>query len=480
MRKEILVMLAVLLILMSVGCKPIIPPGPEEVYATVAGHVTYTRGGPAISDARVYGIGFETFTDEKGYFEIAVPAEKKFDLFVDKGNYSKALVQDIFLEEDGFLELEIPCRKSFHPEWSQEPLRLVVDGVERGETISGSIDIAISEKDGKDVRFCYLYFNGTYSAFAASEIPGGDKYPVTLDTSQYPEGEGFIAIYAYDFNENLTIYTIPVFVDGEQVPPSEDVPGNITNFFVNTLTVDETIGAYSQKRQAAFERLNISANPNVLELESGLPIDLNVIPDDVSLVVYLYWAIPEDAQGCNVYRSFDGVDYKLISTVAGPAHACNDWGPELSLNETIYYKVVPYNDKGEGPGLVRSVTPLPPFHIQLLEPANRSFDVPLQPVFEWDTSVVFDYDVDIHYNIWLFYAAKPIYWEEKVRTNIARLPFELDPSSAYTWDVFEAQAFVYCEPLGPDGYSSAQSIAPVGSINGEFIFTTLDPDKITD
>ncbi len=487
MKKYVLLILTLLLFSALVGCNP----DPIPSMATVSGYVTFTTGGPVLPKALVTGKGFSVLTDEEGYFEVGVQADEQFDLFVEKDGYSKARVQDICLAKDEDLELEIPIREVFHPDWSTVPPRLIIEGVERGDVVKGDLEIDITVDGDRDAYLLYVYFCASTRTPVEFVEVGANEGTGTIDTTLFPNGKGFVRVIAYDENENAVIAIIPVIIDND-LAASNELPEDLDSIILSSTTFGMTVGFYSKQRAEIFSRMGFQEDPYLFELHDGSELDLRVVPSNTTVYNTITWVPVENATGYNVYRSLDGVNYKWIATQTqvGQYGTCSadDFSPVLTPGEAIYYRVVPYNGKGESTGAEYPITPLLPFNLMLLEPADGAVDVPLRPTFKWETTFPhgpIDESVTITYGNWIWEGTNEnILWDITENDEQFTLGFDLEPGTVYTWDIASAWAWTYFESEeGSSAYAMVYAGKGPGindgggSMNGEFTFTTtLEPD----
>ncbi len=458
----------------------------------LSGYVTTTRGGPAVEGARVYIDGYmETWTDANGYFVFDQVTEgREFDLHIEKEGELRAVVQAIYLEADESMQLEIPVRESFDPGMSKNPPQIIVDGVRRGDTISGTLHFDITIDGDLDSYVFYVYFGGGQRNPVEVMVTEKNSAVVDIHTQDFVNGDHDIRVLAYDLNDNMTMLIIPVVVDNS-LKEEDKIPDNLDYLELNSLTYGQTFGYYSQQRQEVFDRFGLPGDPNIVELLSGEKVDISSFPEHGTLLVRVMWDPVIGADGYHVYRSFDGETFKRIGDIPYGkqrlhpdrnnyfCYGYDDYSPELTPNEEVYYKVVPYNDAGAGNGLVGSVTPLPPFNVVLRQPAHNAYDIPLQPKFIWGPDVDWGADIKENYTFLMFEGARPYYYQFGNITK-GELDFgkggediTLRPGAVYTWDIIEAIAYVEYKNH-TNYYSVAYAIAGDGrgSWSGEAIFTT--------
>ncbi len=275
---------------------------------------------------------------------------------------------------------------------------------------------------------------------------------------------------------------MPVVIDNEIV--ADEVPADLEELTLFANTYSSTAGYYSLGRKALFERLNIGDDPAIIELPEGRTIDLRTVPADTTLYILVGWEPVAGAAGYNVYRSFDGEDYQLLGSVTG-THT-DDWGrefwqyddfsPLLTPGAEIFYKVVPYNSRGEGEGLAYPIVPIVPFNVNLLEPADGATDVSLQPTFKWETifpAGPLSEGTNIYYGNWIFEGTGgDVLVDVTENAEEFTLTIPLKPAVVYSWDIASAWAWSYVDFEAGNAYAMGYAGTDTGSLNGEFIFTT--------
>ncbi len=447
----------------------------------LSGYVTDSDGGSAVEGAKIYGTGFEILTDEEGYFEIDnPPLNTAFDLYVDKDDNFRTLVQDIYLTADDVCELDIPVRDPFNPKWAMSPSRISVQGVQRGDTVSGELDVRVSVQSELETKYIYIYFSRLkrcpFGNQNSQMVANGGT--VTLDSSHIPNGDGYINIMFYDDNESLSLLTIPVTIDNN-LQGDNQIPKDLEVLLIDAVTYSRSIGLYSEQKKEMYKSLNLEEDFYKVKLKDGHTIDLRTLPKNRTVFVDVRWEQAFDAEGYSVYRSLDGENFKLLANVMEVGY--RDTDAILTPGSTIYYKVIPYNNSGMSNGLVKSVKLLEPLNIYLKEPANRAFDVPLRPTFTWELDTQFDEEVEMVYDFYMLVGAKPQFLEVKhLSIEEYTVDFDLEPGAVFSWDITEGYAYALYQE-GDNGYSNAYSFSGGlnwgGSCNGEFIFTTITENE---
>ena len=465
---------------------------------TVYGYVTDSRGGPGLEGASVEGNNAEYITDEDGYFQLNYfsDVDEPFDIIVEKENYGQVKAQDIQLEDRETLYLELPARENFNPDWSLTPPDINVEGVERGETVSGELEIEFEIEGDRPTFVYYVNFGGLQRGPREAFDVDTDEGTAVIDTSRFPDGESFIRILAYDDNDNTIMKVIPVVVDNDIV--DDEVPGDMSWMGLTSISTGENLGMYVNQMEEIEEEMDEDINTDIYETPEGNQIDLSQIPDDSSLFVEVEWEEVPGADGYSVYRSFDGDDFRHIgnitekSDISTPAEEeelvwmYNDYSPQLSQRET-HYKVVPYNDAGEGKAITRTITPLAPHNVIPETPEHDSTDVDLDPTFSWSYDVKGEWPEGVQTidAVSLFESTDWLVFEDiAINANEYKYEEDLEPNTVYSWDVYYSEAFLYEEDEA--GFTDAVSVAggQDGSLIGEFMFTTTKdystPDDISE
>jgi len=108
--------------------------------------------------------------------------------------------------------------------------------------------------------------------------------------------------------------------------------------------------------------------------------------------------------GYNVYRSFDGVNYRKIATVASGFYL--DPSAQNEVGKEVWYAVSSYRGNEESELVeVGSVVPLDSFNVNLKSPADRETDVSRQPTFVWEPTKELtspESIVEFYYTIWIY------------------------------------------------------------------------------
>ena len=450
-----------------------------ESTGTLRGFVSDGQGGPAVEGALVSWNGaYQTTTDAQGEFTLLIPAGQVGDIIVERPDGGATRVQAVQVEEGKERVFDIPTRRSFGPNLSPIPPTVELN-VAPGDILSGTYNLQVKVSGENSTYVLYVYVGGEQRSPREGMVIEEDELEVLIDTTALPNGETYIRILAYDNNENTVIYMVPIIIFN-QAPWQSSAPAAIPLVGVISETYAENIGYYS--KEAILEkqqRQNRLAAPKLADIEA--------VPGDSMLIVYILWLPESNADGYKVYRSFDAVNYREIATI-GTKHASGgvfqvtDYSPQLAPGKRAFYKVVPYNSVGYGPATVVDVTPLPPMDIYLVSPGNGAKDVELDPTFTWElrTKAEFPADAYIEYLLTVYDATSWLIVDDWISMDEeAQLGFSLNPGHVYTWDIADSYA-EHFQTEGPSAFSEAYSYGGLalgdtqtGSRNGEFIFTTI-------
>ncbi|SFH12095.1 S-layer homology domain-containing protein [Desulfotomaculum arcticum] len=484
----------------------------EDKSKLIEGYVTHNRGGAGISGA--------TVTYPADIFQ--TPG----DILVSINELAAARIQDVYWksvsgsvygEESvssqvyggggsvieyvyGWNNLdyiyEVPVRDLFNTSWGETPPDMQLEGISPGATLSGTVDFDLSFQSETGIYVYYVYLGGEQrhpkEDYDLGEW-GENSVKVSIDTTTYPNGPTYLKILAYDNNENSVLYVLPVTVQNEVNPEQQGPPGQIKELNLTCETYGKNWGLYSMPVDQTKTMDNDSWNE-----------------DDVTIINELSWDSATGADGYKVYRSFDGVKYKQIGTVKT---VTDDWvmnkyvdtSYELAIGKLTYYKVVPYNSRGDNSddALIRCGAPLPGFNIILDSPRNGETGVELSPTFSWYVQTIGgsfeDYqskykieDSDQWYEFQLYDATDYLKWKDSLFEEVSEgknkleyeLPFDLylEPGGIYSWDIINGEYYVEHEDTD-NGYSESVSYAGdglTGSINGENMFTTTIDNEVGD
>ncbi len=479
---------------------------PEDISnpGQTSGYVTDSRGGPGLAEATVTAKDGETelnetTTDEEGYFELEVPADVSLNLVVEKEDRAQTLAQGVvgLAEEEAENKIyELPNRQNFNPDWPTTAPEIEVSGVEPGDVVSEDLEIEFDIAGERSIEVYYVNFGGRQRGPREAFETGVDEGEVTIDTTKHLNGESFLRLLAYDENDNAVMKFVPVVVDNEE-PEEGEPPADLTQLGLTSISYGQNFGYFSEKlseiEDEVDEDLARDITAEQYETPQGEIIDLTEIPADSTLYVEVNWLSVPGADGYSVYRSFDGEEFQHLGNITEYTEddetgeelgQYNDYSPELSQRET-HYKVVPYNQFGEGEAITRSITPLAPYNVVPETPEHEATEVELEPTLEWALDVKGEWPEEVMFmhGVSLFEATESLVIDEPVENalqlDLAELDYELDANTVYSWDVYYGEAFTVEQD--EQGSSQAISIAGdgAGSIEGEYMFTTKVPENDT-
>lgn len=451
----------------------------------VKGYVTDGQGGPGLEGATVTHGAQSITTDAKGYFELAVIPDKVNDLLVTKDGRATSKVQKVVVGKGETVEYSIPNRAPFNPRNSFEAPTITILGVTPGEEISGSKEITVKATGKNPIYAIYLYFDGMQRAprdLAAFEVSEGKA---TINTALYPNGDRYVRALVYDTNENAAMLIVSVKVNN--AADDTEVPADMASMKILSLSFGQNIGFYKKAQTESYKEHNIKGNPNYLNAKHGIKYDLNSAPAGATLINKVSWGKSTGADGYSVYRSFDGTNYSLMSNTKELSY--DDFSPALEVGKKTWYKIVPYNSFGKGKEIVRSITPIPAFNVELVGPANGENGVSLTPTYTWKYAVPegqFPEGTYFLNYLTVYDVTDYRVWEaEYIEGTEITSDIKLQPMCVYSWDIISSVAENDEDFVDPNNYSIALSasgeytgdLMGTGSINGEFVFTTLNPVK---
>ncbi|MBC7318097.1 carboxypeptidase regulatory-like domain-containing protein [Candidatus Bipolaricaulota bacterium] len=391
-------------------------------------------------------------TNSDGYYRLVVP-EGLYVVEVRKEGHATSRVEGV--KVGSTTRLNIVQKPVFNPNWPVEPPEVTVTGVTEGMTITEPIEISIEAQGPNDIQLIYAAFGkmpGASWLTAPREVFFSTHSTGTfiLDPTAYGvSGETTLEIVVYDQNDNRTHVIFHVYVQPAETPatvaPPSLVPGT------------PMARAVTLSKQVAFMALEPEAAP----AGANIYVELRWAksPDDVSDPP----GTPSPTlTGYRVYRKLaDEDEFKLIGTVAAvgmPEYTYRDGSADLKVGVEAKYRVTAYKGEAESEYIEASTTPLPPWDVKLLEPADESTGVSLTPTFRWQpTQLVGEVQV---YRLWLWDAVHGWGWAliSPTLQNVTECPWSqlyvypeyptsgtpwerLQPYRTYEWYLDYAVAF---------------------------------------
>ncbi|MGQ9700733.1 MAG: carboxypeptidase regulatory-like domain-containing protein [Candidatus Bipolaricaulaceae bacterium] len=407
-------------------------------------------------------------TNSEGYYRLLLP-EGLYVLEVRKEGYATSRVEGVRVASTA--RIDIVEKPVFNPRWPVEPPEVTVTGVEEGMRISGPIGVTIEARGPNDIQLIYAAFGkmpGASWLTAPREVFSGTYFTDTfsIDPAEYGvSGETTFEVVVYDQNENRTHVIYHVYVEPAAAPPTIAPPSYTTVPMARAVTLS---------KQVAF----MSNGESSLEPQAA--------PAGANIYVELRWARSNDDPGITgyrIYRKLAGeADFTLIGTVAATganSYTYRDPKPDLQVGVEAMYRITAYKGDLESDYIEASTTPLPPWGVQLLEPADESTGVSQTPSFRWaPTQLV---GAVQRYRLWLWDATHGWGWAliSPMLQNVTQCAWEdlrvypgyptagtpwerLQPYRTYEWYLDYAVAF--------DAYPTwtAASVAVNDGVTGAF------------
>ena len=454
MLRRFLIALVVLSGLALSGCLFIKAPPTGVIEGYVTNHLSgepvvgaLVRAWPADGEAPRYTVisdyyGATAVTNSEGYYRLVVP-EGLYVVEVRKEGHATSRVEGVKVGSTA--RVDIVQKPVFNPNWPVEPPKVTVSGVTEGMTITDSIQISIEARGHNDIQLIYAAFGkmpGASWLTAPREVFSGtySTGTFTLDPADYGvSGETTIEIVVYDQNNNRTHVIYRVYVQPAVTPATVAAPSYTTVPMARAVTLSKQVAFMSLEPQAA--------------------------PAGANIYVELRWAKSADDPGITgyrIYRKLAGeTEFRLIYTVGATGastYTYRDGSPDLKVGIEATYRITAYKGEAESSYIEASTTPLPPWSVRLLEPADESTGVSLKPTFRWEPSQVVG--TVQRYRLWLWDAVHgwgwalisptlqnvtQCSWDELYvypRYSTSRTPWErLQPYRTYEWYLDYAVAF---------------------------------------
>ena len=357
---------ALLAVVLSLsGCSWFLP----SYDARIMGTVVNATGGQPVADSYVWVHSLTSSftatarTDGFGRFGVGVPAGR-YELKLSKAGYGSSHV--LGLSVQGPTAVQIIQREVFNPRWSTRVPVVTLWGVDENDRLRGEIPYRVSVEADNDVQYIYVALGKTPgSSFLTAPRQIFEETPLTGDQAINPKeygvrGETTFEVVVYDLNGNRThlIRNVTVLPDeGDLLPPQ------------SPKAVAVTLG-----KQIAFFS-NPGPNPTV-----------EAAPQAGNLYVELSWgpSATRNIEGYRVYRSFNGAAYSRVVTLNPDQTNYRDGNASLSVGQPVYYRVAAFRggDESAWSELV-SATPLAPFDVELISPADDAIEVSRTPMFRW-------------------------------------------------------------------------------------------------
>lgn len=448
---------------------------------SIQGYVSESRGGPALSGSKVYldDDSDSDTTESDGYYTVSLEEGTFYDLLADKTGYAQSKIQQLWVMKSDdipdYPNLNMVQMKAFNPDWEVEAPTISVSGVERGETVSGTVNLDI-EVEGANPILLIQVRAGDLQGDPLDFVSDSDTMSYSWDTTTTCPGDNFVLITAYDVNYNCTQYFIPVVVaTGNETAPSSQIEG----IYAYSMTFERDLEVFAKERTAKFKKLNSNSNPYIVQAPNGSKVDLSKAPQNASVIVYVEWTPDDTATGYRIYRATSSTqDPVLVGEVpGGDTYWYYDYSADLKIGKKYYYYVSAYNTGGEGPLTETDpFTVLGRFVVNLKSPSDGSTGVSTTPTFKWEINDTIG-DTQRYIPYAMGQNDEGLYWYAQVSDTTSVdysdgiHSYPLMNATVYEWDMY------YCYALGSldsDDYYRAVSYANPNqmSTNGAFTFTT--------
>ncbi len=393
----------------------------------------------------------KTVSSSNGSFEIELQKGEYSALVTGQG-LASSRVEGLNLVA-GKNEFDFIALQAFSPNWSVEPPELKLSGPVANKIYNGQIPFSLQTKTNAPLQAIYVavghtpgkgLLSGSQLEFVATKDTGWR----TIDISRAIAGKSSFEVVVYDQNNNRSQIIVPINIKETKIPNLSLEP--ISDIRAVSIT---------------FNR-----NLETLSLDK-----IDEIPH--SIVIQLQWADyswPEDAvgrvHGFRVWQEIEGKT-KLLGIAGANKMAFFDRSASLEVGKKVTYSIAPFIANQEAGKVTDSVTPLAPFRVELVSPADNSV-VGAYPKFSW-RAVPEVGEEQIYY---------PLFWNNitgKEVSKISKFGFTRDneieikdsvikplwPGRRYGWELLIAYAVDDKEK--PKAYSIA--VDRDGALGGAYV-----------
>ncbi len=377
----------------------------------ISGYVVDKKAGDPVvgSTVEVLETGATTTTDKNGHYTIEVPPGR-YSLTFRKDGYATSKVEGLVtLGEhtiyntiqrprfDSAMPVEPPTLFVQVPDWYEpgDKVSVVVRGQVHKPSVNDFLflDVAIGQQGGSSGYLNGFVRHKRLFGFDGSEVE------VTLPTKGYSD---VIPIYsvAYDANENRTEVIRYIYRKTSNELPEPLAPQNLAGEAVTfgdvsvfgPLSAPSVSGSAIVKAFKArdFKKLESMAL-EIKQARSGVKVLDSQLRKAVTWVDLRFEYDPEAElpEAFEIFRKrADESDFVKVGRIAAEdakvkdakgKYAFRDATPGIQPNVELTYRIDAVNGKKRASSNTFSVTPLPPFYVNALNPADNVTDVELRP-----------------------------------------------------------------------------------------------------
>ena len=415
------------------------PEGTEDFEGSFL--VVEYQTGPAVEGATVVvkngsEVLVEDVTDENGEVTFNLSGfSEKIDVELKKQGYALSKIEGLKREDLENGVKEVPLRKAKldkNPDTQTFPKVTLTFFDLDTSNITENFILRVDVETDNHPSSIYAKIGSVPGAGFLGErefAPDTKTATFTIDISNF-DGEVPLYVVFYDYNDNRVekIEYITINREDEEVEGTLFVPISpviLDSVSLLAWTRNQGVEFYSRDKiiEIASEKFDTNKNSNLSQDFDPLKNfgkGLEAAPKGTNLWIEIYWydydtldyygfidpnVIRPD--GYNVYRSFDGVNYRKIATVGSGYYldpsAQNAPGKEVWYAVSSYYKG--RNDEESELVKLGSVVPLDSFNVNLKSPANRETNVSRQPTFVWEPTKELappESEVEYYYTMWIY------------------------------------------------------------------------------
>ncbi len=374
---------------------------------TLSGYVVNRKAGTAVagSTVTVEGTSLSTTTDANGFYSLNVPLGTINVVFSQNG-YASSRVEGIQVESGQALSYDTIQAEAFDPFLPTAAPTLDID-INNGDSISGdatddSFVVTISGSTVNPEVNGFVFADvgigqvGGSSGYLNGFIPhervfgfDGSNTKVSLLASGF-DGDTTIHVIAYDQNNNRT--EIIRYVSINSSFPGGSNLATIDNFEASAVTFGDTsifgplgiADLNTRDLRTAVKNNDFEALRKQAQLietaQSGLQTQgfLDEVITWVDLFFDYDFSSADLPTAFEIYRQLEGeADFKLIGRLdpstaylGGITFGYRDSTPALQAGVATSYRVDAVTGSDRVSSTTFSVTPLPPFYVEAVSPAN--------------------------------------------------------------------------------------------------------------